>query len=247
MYFHSQNLNDSIPKRYLWHGRCWIGQKPQVNLEWCIPSRSLRFMLNLNDYGDDAFSISFSVFLFSIHVGFDWRPLYRLLEKITKRKDQKYTNGRQVGFYFYSNTFYLMLWNDPDEYRREDPKWWKFRIDFQDLFWGKPIHSKEVLEERTVIIPMPEKSYVGLATLYVQRWTYPRWFTKEFKGCEIKVEEGIPMEGKGENSWDCGRDATYGLSCGAKTIPEAVGKLVGSVLNDRVKYGGWSDYNWQKS
>jgi len=93
---------------------------------------------------------------------------------------------------------------------------------------------------------MPEKNYPAHAILADWTWTYPRWFSKTIRRCEIKIPGGLPHEGKGENSYDCGQDATFSIATKAKTIPEGVGQLVGSVLKDRVKYGGWGDYNWTK-
>jgi hypothetical protein len=61
---------------------------------------------------------------------------------------------------------------------------------------------------------------------------------------DLKIDKGIPHAGKGENSWDCGDDATYGMCCAVKNIAEGVGVLVGSVLHDRVKYGGYGDWLW---
>ena len=39
-----------------------------------------------------------------------------------------------------------------------------------------------------------------------------------------------------------GQDATYSICTPAKTIAEDVGNIVGSSLNDRVRYGGWDDW-----
>jgi hypothetical protein len=94
---------------------------------------------------------------------------------------------------------------------------------------------------------MPEGAYQGTAKLVLYEWSRPRWFTKRMKRCEIRVPAGIPHEGKGDNSWDCGADATFGMTTGeCSSIPQGVGLLVGSVLRDRVEYGGWGDRNWNK-
>lgn len=245
MRFHYQNLNDS-PKKYLLHGRFWLGDKFQLNGEWCIPSKSFDLSLDLNHYGDTAIGGRISLWLVSLYLSVENRFLYNFFEKLTKRKDQKYTNGRCMGISWNNRIFRIDLWNDPMESRSVDPKWWHIVIDFDRLLKGRPIHSEKVLEEREIVIPMPEKSYSATARKLLWRVDYPRWFSREGITIDIKCPEGVPFEGKGENSWDCGKDATFEMSCSARTIPEGVGKFVGSVLVDRVKNGGWRDYNWSK-
>lgn len=246
MYFHSQNLNDEIPKKYWLNGRCWIGQSFQWNIEWTLPSRGFDISLDLNDYGETAIRVRISLWLFSLYIGIEWQPLYRLLEKITRRKGQKYTNGRCIGISWYAGTLNIDLWYDPMEWRSGDPKWWHMSFDFNHLLKGKPKFSEETLETREILVPMPEKAYKATATRTVRRWKYPRWFTSEVMSVNLDFEEGVPFEGKGENSWDCGPDATSSFSCPAKTIPDAVGEFVGSLLNRRIRYGGWGDWEWKK-
>jgi hypothetical protein len=52
------------------------------------------------------------------------------------------------------------------------------------------------------------------------------------------MTDPVPFPGKGENSWDCGEDATHGYYGPAASIEDAVGNLVTSTLKRRRKYGG---------
>lgn len=52
----------------------------------------------------------------------------------------------------------------------------------------------------------------------------------------MKMEEPVPVPGKGENDWDCGDDAIHGSTFAATTIPEAIGKMVGSAMRTRERY-----------
>jgi hypothetical protein len=47
-----------------------------------------------------------------------------------------------------------------------------------------------------------------------EEWTFPRWFVaKQSDSITISIEgKGIPIPGKGENSWDCGDDAIRGVT-----------------------------------
>lgn len=155
---------------------------------------------------------------------------------------------RQVSLSFHSGGIYWHIWRDwMDGWSRDIPKWRDGSFDLRDFFLGKSKCITEVLEERDVSVPMPERPYAANAKLMLYKWVRPRWFTKEMTRVEIKVPEGIPHEGKGENSYDCGVDRTYGMTTGeCGSIPNGVGILVGSVLSSRVKYGGWSDWIWNK-
>lgn len=136
------------------------------------------------------------------------------------------------------------LFSDPMSWERGDLIWY---FPILGTLKGRAKISKKIIEERDILIPMPEKMYSAKAILADWTWIYLRWFKKVIRRCEIKIPEGIPHAGKGENSWDCGDNATFGITTGrCKSIPEAVGILVGNVLNNRVRYGGWKDYNWKR-
>ena len=93
----------------------------------------------------------------------------------------------------------------------------------------------------------PEGTYQAHAVLEELVWSRPRWFKERMTRVDFEIPNGIPHAGKGENSWDCGDDATFGMSTGeCKSIPEGIGKLVGSCLQTRIRYGGWGDYEWKR-
>lgn len=249
MYFHYQNLKkEEKGSKYISNGRFWLGESPKFRAEWVVPGNDLSLKLNLNDYGDDAIGGHIGIWFFTFFWGVEWRPLYNFLEKITKRKDQTYTNGRQIGFTLGHGALSIAVWDDPMESRSVDPWWWHQYINLADFFFGRSKCTTEILEERDIVVPMPEKSYPAKAKMMLYTWSRPRWFDKKLKRVEIDVPGGIPHEGKGENSYDCGQDATFGMTTGeCHSIAEGVGKLVGTVLHDRVRYGGWGDWNWQKA
>ncbi len=116
-----------------------------------------------------------------------------------------------------------------------------------DFFFGRPKYSDKEIESREIVIPMPEAGYKATAKLFIASWSRPRWFTKSIQRVSIEIPEGIPFPGKGENSYDCGPDATYSITTGeCNSIPEGVGKLVASVLRDRVNYGGYGSWAYDK-
>lgn len=144
-----------------------------------------------------------------------------------------FTHGLSLSFNLMSDT---MGWKKGD---------WKGHCAVTDRLKGKMDVSKKIIEEMDILIPMPEKSYEAHAVLADWTWKYPRWFSQTIRRCEIEIPGGIPCAGKGENSWDCGDDATFGSTSGkVSSIAEAVGNLIGRILNDRVRYGGWKDWHF---
>jgi hypothetical protein len=138
---------------------------------------------------------------------------------------------------------------------RRDSPWYRkgIRVDFLDLLLGRirstdrhvPIRGY-LVDVRTgkadVMVPMPEGSYRASVEIVEVTCRRPRWpFPRRYMRARVDIPAGIPHAGKGENSWDCGDDATYGISCPASYVEEAVAKLVESVLCSRKEYGAASD------
>ena len=81
----------------------------------------------------------------------------------TKRPDQKYGNGQEIGFSIFDGAVMIDLWNDPMETRcKEDPKWWHTYIVVKDVFLGRADYSTRILKTSRVKVPMPEANYSAL-------------------------------------------------------------------------------------
>lgn len=211
MYYHSQNLKKE-EKGHLVNWRCWIGDsdKTQLTFAITIPSRFWHIDLDLIGY-DESLQFSIACPLFAIWIGIDNRWLTQKLQKITKRSDQSYSNGRTLGVRYHDGTFWFSLWEDPMEWRSKDPKWWKFNFNPVNFFFGRQKHSEKILQEGGVKITMPEGVYEATFKRFISTWKRPRYpFAQSLHRISIDIPVGIPHEGKGENSWDCGMDATFG-------------------------------------
>jgi hypothetical protein len=59
--------------------------------------------------------------------------------------------------------------------------------------------------------------------------------------CDVEIPGGIPFNGKGENSWDCGTDGLFGSSFPIDvlegSVSKCIGKVVENVMDSRFKYG----------
>ena len=239
MYCHSQNVKKADKTNDIINWQFWLGDKTQLSGQIVFPTKSCALEIDLcqNGWQEDVINFHFAIpLLFNIFIGFKNNFLYRMLEKITKRKGDKYTNGRSIGISFHNNTLWIDLWDDEMEHRHDDPWWWRFNINFVDLLKGKSKCEVEVLKEKEVEIYMPEKMYKGKATVERRTWTFPRWFSKNHTSTTIDVEEGVPFPGKGTCSHNCGNDALFGSSISGGNIEKAIGNFIGSVLDNRNRY-----------
>jgi len=236
--FHSQNLNEKGAGTLgsMWrHGRCWIGNS---GFEWVFGWRPLGAELELATHGH-ALAGNISLFFFSLYWHWENHRVYWWLQNALKRPDQKYGNGRQIGFRFYEEYIWIDLWNDPMESRHDDPWWWHISIVPKDLLLGRSKYSERSLRKSRVEIPMPEGVYPASVEIQEATWKRPRWpWPLRVIRAEIIPDKPVPFPGKGENSWDCGEDATHAMTCCAKNEQEAVAAFVKSILNDRYRHGG---------
>lgn len=53
--------------------------------------------------------------------------------------------------------------------------------------------------------------------------------------------KGVPYEGKGENSWDCGEDGIFGIGTDKPSYPALIARVVEHVLSQRKKRDGNMD------
>ena len=138
------------------------------------------------------------------------------------------------------------LWTSSMEWSSQTPRWRNGCFHILDFLFGKNKYVREIIEERDVQIPMPEGNYDAHIKFCKDVWKRSRGFSKTILRIDADIPKGIPHAGKGENSWDCGDDATFGMCCTANSIVEGVGEIVKSCLKTRVRCGGWRDYKWER-
>jgi len=111
-----------------------------------------------------------------------------------------------------------------------------------DFILGHQKCETEIVEVKDVQVPMPEGLYPAKAKMEKRVRYRSRWFAKAFSRESISVwldiPRGIPYQGKGENSWDCGGDGLFGIGAEGPSYERAIARAVESVLTSRRKYGG---------
>lgn len=247
-----QNLTDGVRSLFE-HGRAWLNRTadgearwpPILKIEWSHGARVHGAALQL-DFDREDREITLHVkapLLFSYFVTVSMpRMLVDGLPWSYPNRGEYGGWDRTIGVRVFSGAIWFSFWEDGMDWRSSDPKWMRRTIHVDDLVFGKSKHESHELEAREVVIPMPERAYKGTAKLTRDTWTRPRWpwrpFSREIALVHIEVPGGIGKPGKGENDWDCGPDATYGITVPAVTIEDGIGKLVASVFRDRRRHGG---------
>jgi len=137
-----------------------------------------------------------------------------------------------------------MLWHDPMESRSVDPKWGMFTLNFKRMITGRHKYTVALLTSGPCEVILPENRYQATFKVERQTWLYPRWMVaKQRDLITVDIDgKGIPIPGKGENSWDCGDDAIRSVSSStdydnpAFTIQHALKDLAIDVLKRRQRY-----------
>jgi len=213
-----------------------------VYTSWTIPSwRS--FALGITIGGIENL-ITFHVGLLLVRVFFQIEKLPNYLARWFPEK------ARELSFTIHHSAIWINLFSDPDEWRSGD--WRRIVIHPINLLFGTEHCEKVLVGERSIEIYLDNRVYFAIATQEIRTWVRTRFpfLKKTRRDVGLNIENGIPVPGKGENSYDCGEDAIY--STGASTsdltrswddlTQEAIANLLESVRRTRLRYGG---ANWK--
>lgn len=227
------------------HGRIFVtdfqGER-SARFEYHLPSSSCAVGIASDE--ERALLLTFCVPPVGLYMSCD-SPLLQMLSAflIARFPDPagSHYGGRDLSVAIHGNALWWHLWVDRNCWSNARPAW-------RDGCWHPLGHYKlrgafEVLEQRDVLVPMPERSYRGTAKVLRSRWGFeklPALFDKVLTHVSVDMHDGeqIPHPGKGENSYDCGEDATFSTHGPGRTVEDGVGKLVASVLRSRQRHGG---------
>ena len=138
------------------------------------------------------------------------------------------------------------LWTNIDNNPRNRYFYWCL----DDLLLGRRKYSEKILQEGSINIDMPEGVYRATFKRFISYWKRSRWFrVQSLHRISIDIPVGIPHEGKGENSWDMGMDATFGVTMPIDpedSIYDIAKKFAISCLQDRQKHGSLHSPDYAK-
>lgn len=130
-----------------------------------------------------------------------------------------------------------------NRWSRSDP-WWRSMSLTTTTILGRQRFETVDGDSGMTRVPLPEGSYSASWTEKLSERRFVRFpFSllppKRRRYVSLDIPGGIPVEGKGENSWDCGMDGVMGVS--GRTVEDTVANAVRAVLRDRDRYGGPHD------
>jgi hypothetical protein len=247
MFFHWQNLNES--KRDVLHGRAWwnFGSATRVAPRWKQVMFSWRigpwtWIGLIFTHGADELD-------YGVSFGLGFLQLYLQLSGFRDYKAMRRCSfGHDTGIRLYGEMLTLQWNNDDSETSistvgdrrvQRDKHGWRCSGLLLDVFLGRAVHSSRTLSYNGSFIHMPEGVYACTVKLHRDTWKRPRWPRPlRIDRATVEIPVGVPIPGKGENSWDCGEDKIYSSTMPAATVKVAVENVQNAATERRLKYGG---------
>lgn len=196
-----------------------------ITLGWEIHFWSNHFIISLElDEEDTRFIFAIPPIFLSVHLELNW--FY-------------WNKDKEISLKIHHGAIWWCLWKDDNEWSNKTPRWRQGSFDLFDLLLGDYKYLEKIIDTiDNVIIPLPEGNYRAKIKFFESSWKRKRWpLIKKINRVTIDIPGGIPIEGKGENSWDCGIDHIFSFTTTGETKEEAISKIIKNVLDTRRKYG----------
>lgn len=206
-------------KRKWWY----LGENKSITIEiagW-KSAPAISFRADPDERGV-TFSISFG---FAVYLSFDgfiprsWYPT----EPSTYEPGKRYPVERELSIRIHGGGLWWDFWVSEEwSSWTKNKTWRKGSFQYMDKLKGKHKYEREEVDRRQFLLPFLEGIYNVEVIQWARTDSYPRWPTRRMTTWEARAgyydEKGewkdkpIPVEGKGENSWDCDEDATWSMS-----------------------------------
>ena len=136
-----------------------FGNNKCFSIEWSLFSGSFHIRPVSIDNG--SFHISFSCGLFALYFSLEHFKCFYL-------KDYE---SKEIDISMHDGAIWWNFWTSSMSWSSKTPKWRYGNFSFADFFLGKNKYSSMVIEERDVLIPMPEGNYLAKIKLCEDMWT----------------------------------------------------------------------------
>lgn len=249
MRWHWQNLSEKwIGKKKvlgsgLRHGRAWFhfgngeGWDARVlRVEWLLGKLDFDLYVSFNGGEREVLWHIALPFLFSLYIGHNlrWKWLW---------KKTGYDHWR-LGIRVFDWAIWWSGFENEMSMSSKDKWYRRWHFNVRDFVLGQNKYEKVEHSKHRIWIPLPEGQYLAEATYVTATWRRKHWpwwpfkLVREFVDVDVQAWHGLPHEGKGENSWDCGTDGLFGYSSDGHSLEKAIAKGVESTLKSRARYGG---------
>lgn len=204
-------------KRKWWY----FSNNKQIGIEIAGWKSHPSFYIKVDGSEDDVcfhLAFGFGIWItFSRFLPRSWYPTY----------ESSYGHGRigeerEISIAWHNGCFWWNFWISEEwSSWTKNKTWRKGCWHIVERLKGKHEYTETEISKDQFMLPFFEGIY-NIEVIQLQRIDkWQRWFTSKMISWNVKAgyynEEGkfidkpIPVEGKGENSWDCDEDATYAL------------------------------------
>lgn len=249
MRWHWQNLNEKwvaekrVKGNGLRHGRAWFhfGQgegwdAKVLRVEWSLGGFDCALYVSLNGSEHEVlFHIAVPLVSIYLATNVSWKWLW---------KKTGYDHWK-LGFRIFDWAFWWSGFENEMSMSSKDKWYRRFCFHIDDFILGRKKYTKIVHgTPKRIWIPLPEGQYLAEAVYETATWKRRHWpfwpltVVHQSTVVEVISWHGLPHEGKGENSWDCGTDGLFGYSSAGHDLEKAIAKGVESTLQSRKRYGG---------
>lgn len=256
MHYHYINDNEDRFGKKHWAktGRIYFyfteKRRKEICFSWSLFAHFCAIGFDIDDEGwTFRICIPYIISLWLTLTGFKFlnkiEPKRKCIATWDNNREFELTDERECELNFHDWILWIKPWSKKNEWCRSDP-WYVRGLTFHldDFLFGKQKFKEEIIQEkRPIIVPMPEGQYEANFSIEKRTWwkaRLPFWKTICYY-VNVDVPKGIPHNGKGENSWDCGIDGLMGTSFKIDNLFEAESKavtgVIESVMKSRKKYG----------
>lgn len=221
------------------YGRAWLKWAANgVGVEWHLFTRRCAAGVTFSSHADDAIMLALSIpFLFSLYLSLEKAKWVKRLPGVRYVSGDYNSGEREIRIAVHDNAIWWSLWLNDGGMRSRNWRDGCFHVD--NFFLGRSVHTKSEPTAYDVLIEMPEGYYPAKVELFTSTWKRTRWpWSKSVDRAKVEVDGGIPVPGKGENSWDCDDDAIHAGTYPAIAVWEATAAIRESALRTRQRHGG---------
>lgn len=196
----------------------------------------------------------FATLYLTFHLPESWYPKKRCVATWDNNREFFLIQGKEYGFYFYE---WALVWKWGTKVHESSSRtpWYRsfyFRID--DFFLGRSeVLSDEMLSVDNVQFKIGDKVFTMDNIKWFRKRAFRQYlpfvlYNHKWISVEMKIDKPPMRAGKGENSWDCDDDGTYGLYSSWKgsnpswdnkkiVTREAIEYYCAGAIKDAKKYG----------
>ena len=260
-----QNLNDNPKDKRWFYFRGSFG--PNYRSTWLkyeiASGPSLRFKYQHGEAGDDdcssclSLGLGFFTAYLTFHLPKSWYFKRKCVATWDNNREFYLTDGREYGFYFHDWAFVWNFHSKINESSSSDPWWMKQYIHLDELVFGRvEVIKDELTSIENIAFKIGHAEFLMNSIAWYRYRRFRRFipyslYHKSSISVDMKIDKPPMHRGKGENSWDCDDDGSFGLHTNwkyetptwqnrDKCAELAVRYYVESAKKDSKKYGSTS-------